>query len=65
MESTRTSHKNPAPTVAGLPVEMPTHAPDELVTFSVKVRRSQNGVAMASQLGAVNGNGTYLPEDEA
>jgi hypothetical protein len=44
---------------------MPAHAPDELVTFSVKVRRSQNGGLVAGQPGAVNGNGTYLPEDEA
>ncbi len=65
MESTRTSHKNPAPTVAGLPVEMPAHGPDELVTFSVKVRRSQNGGLLASQPMLANGNGTYLPDDEA
>ncbi len=64
METTR---KNPAPTVAGLPVEAPVHAPEELVTFSVKVRRvtgTQNANLVSPVLQAGNGNGTYVSQED-
>lgn len=64
VESTR---KNPAPTVAGLPVEAPVHAPEELVTFSVKIRRvtgSQNANLVQTEPLAGNGNGTYAGREE-
>lgn len=65
METTR--KKNPSPTVAGLPVAAPVHAPEELVTLTVKVRRvtgTQNANLLQSQQCVRNGNGSHVPEED-
>lgn len=65
METVR--KKNPSPTVAGLPVAAPVHAPEDLVTFSVKVGRV-SGMMNANLIqplpGAGNGNGTHVSEED-
>ncbi|MEW6283227.1 MAG: hypothetical protein AB1758_31755 [Candidatus Eremiobacterota bacterium] len=72
---TQRERKPMAPTVAGLPVEPPVHAPEDLVTFSVatnvRVRMRKrgheeaagnSGISCPNVSGNCNGS-AFAPED--